>query len=412
MQAYNNLQNRIKEGYNKLPGEITYAVNTVIPGTPNTKKEYLSDGQVALRYRNKVEGNPEVDVNKIVERERAKIPKIVARETQELDFFGPINSGLGKFDATVRQGVADVRTLTAKRDASEENASPDYALEWTAPEGCEQSVNFTLKSTDMVCTWVNEQNKLSSNPVKATVDIIGNLHEDFPMFSVPTMFDDRMIDLFVKSLSTKRPIYVETDYKIEMRVDISILATPENCVAIKAKLPAATSLAWGCHELKGLDPVQQIDDFIRAHYQNYQAISSDCGLLLSPLLMEEWAKKSKLLRENGLAAIAVRAKDWKAFNYGLIAAGAAAGLLCVTGIVVRCRDRIGKTIKQVGVKMGCIAGDDQGADADISTDSAIEVETAGSVTEQVAADENSQVDISVVINSVDSTSSDKSSVNW
>lgn len=120
MQAYAPLMNRIKEGYNKLASEITFASNTVIPGKPNTKKEYLSDSQAAQLYKSEVKGNPEVDANKIVERERAKIPKVVARAKQDLDFFGPINHGVGMLAKAVETGAAYVGDKLFKRSANSE----------------------------------------------------------------------------------------------------------------------------------------------------------------------------------------------------------------------------------------------------------------------------------------------------
>lgn len=162
-----------------------------------------------------------------------------------------------------------------------------------------------------------------------------------------------------------------------------------------------------------------MDDFIRDTYQNYQSLTRDCGLLLSPLLIEEWARKSKLLRENGLAAIAVRAMDWKAFNYGLIAGGSAAGLLCVTGIVVTCcRDRISKTasaagnaIKQFATKSGCIARDDEEVDGEGDTDAVIEMTGAETVATQVRGAGLEVEESSVVVSSSDPTSSSSNSGN-
>lgn len=419
MQAYTQLQNRLKEGYVNVQSGLSYASNVIIPGTPNTKRNHLSDGQKVQLYLDSVKGNPDVDASKIAARETAKIPRIVAKVSPELDFIGPINAGIGKFTKAVEKGFADLGAMALKRHHSEENVSPDYRLEWTAPAGCEQSVNSTWKSTDMVCTWVNQQNKLGSNHVKAQVEIIGDMNEDFPMFEVPTMFDDRMIDLFVEALQTKKPyVFFDSNYNLVQNLHISILATPENCEAINAKLPSNVYVN-GCRKLEGLNPVQQIDDFIRDNYLNYRTISRDCGLLISPLLMEEWAKKSKLLRENGLAAIAVRAKDWKAFNYGLIAGGAAAGLLCATGIIVKCRKPIAKTIgdagnaiKQVAVKMGCIARDEEEEISEDSADAIIEMTATGTGTAEVKSNGKDLEESSVVVSSPDTTTSGDSSSNW
>jgi hypothetical protein len=126
MQAYAPLMNRIKEGYNNLQSEITYASNTIIPGTPNTEKEYLSDSQAAQLYKSKVKDNPDVDANKIVDRERAKIPKVIAREKQAFDFFGPINHGVGMLTKKVEQGAADVGSTLFKRGVSNQQQPHCY----------------------------------------------------------------------------------------------------------------------------------------------------------------------------------------------------------------------------------------------------------------------------------------------
>lgn len=419
MQAYAKLQNRLKEGYDNQQGSISHAGNVIIPGTPNTKRNHLSHDQKVQRYLDSVKGNPDVDASKMAAREAAKIPRLVQKVTQKFDFFGPINSGVATFTKVVERGVTDVGAMLLKRDVSEESGSPDYSLEWRSPAGCEQSTNYTLKSSDMICTWVNRQNQKSSNPVKASVEIIGDMKEDFVPYAVPTMFDERMIRLFVESLRLKQTIWVERNDEFHEMIDISILATENNCAEIERILSPA-ELQWNCDRLReGQDPVQQIDDFIRDRYQNFQSLTTDCGLLLSPLLIEEWARKSKLLRENGLAAIAVRARDWKAFNYGLIAGGAAAGMLCVTGIVVTCcRDRISKTasaagsaIKQFATKSGCIARDDEEVDGEDHADAVIEMTGAETVATQVRGAGLDVEESSVVVSSPDPTASSSSSDN-
>lgn len=120
MQAYTQLQNRLKEGYTNLQSGLTHAANVIIPGTPNTKRTHLSDEQKVQLYRNSVQGNPDVDASKIAAREAAKLPRVVTKVTPEFDFFGPINAGIGKFTEAIEKRFQDMGNPGTKRGISTE----------------------------------------------------------------------------------------------------------------------------------------------------------------------------------------------------------------------------------------------------------------------------------------------------
>lgn len=120
MHAYSQLQNRLKEGYDNSQNGLGHAANVIIPGTPNTKRNQLSDKQKVQHYRDSVKGDPNVDASKIAARETANIPRVVAKQKPELDFFGPINNGIGLLTKTIETGVAYVGDKLLKRHINSE----------------------------------------------------------------------------------------------------------------------------------------------------------------------------------------------------------------------------------------------------------------------------------------------------
>lgn len=126
MQANSPLQSRLKEGYENLQYGLSHAARVIIPATPNTKRNYLSDEQKVQHYLNSVKGNPRVDASKIAAREAEKMPRIVAKQKPEFDFFGPINKGVGLLAKAVEKSASDVSTALFKRDLSNEQQPHCY----------------------------------------------------------------------------------------------------------------------------------------------------------------------------------------------------------------------------------------------------------------------------------------------
>ena len=116
MQA--QTQRNLAHMYTAMNGHCTQAVNTPILGVVRTDRNHLSEQQIAHRYLKSVGTNADLDINKTAARNAAAQPRIVQKEKQTFDFFGPINSGIGKFCKSVDKALSGFGPMLVNGDVS------------------------------------------------------------------------------------------------------------------------------------------------------------------------------------------------------------------------------------------------------------------------------------------------------
>ena len=116
MQA--QTQRNLAHMYTAINGHCTLPANTPIQGVVRTDRNHLSDQQIAKRYLKSVDTNADLDINKVAAHNAAAQPRIVLKEKQTFDFFGPINAGIGKFCKSVDKALSGFGPMLVNGDVS------------------------------------------------------------------------------------------------------------------------------------------------------------------------------------------------------------------------------------------------------------------------------------------------------
>ena len=75
------IQDNTHKAYVALQSYVTSPGNIPIPGVVHTDRPKLTRDQMAARYLKSVEGNPDIDINKVGERQQQKTPKMVQKSS-------------------------------------------------------------------------------------------------------------------------------------------------------------------------------------------------------------------------------------------------------------------------------------------------------------------------------------------
>ena len=99
MQAISHspIHRNTEQAHIALQGLPTNSSYRPIPGDLHTDREMLTRSQIAHHYRKSIAGKANIDINKPVLQNAAAQPRLVQKEKQTFDFFGPINTGIGSF---------------------------------------------------------------------------------------------------------------------------------------------------------------------------------------------------------------------------------------------------------------------------------------------------------------------------
>lgn len=118
MHAQSQIQRNLNQIYASTNGHCNLPANTPISGAVRTDRNQLSNKQIAQRYLKSVEKNADIDINKDGVRNAAAQPRIIQKEKQSFDFFGPINAGIGKFCKSLDKALSGFGPMLVNGDVS------------------------------------------------------------------------------------------------------------------------------------------------------------------------------------------------------------------------------------------------------------------------------------------------------
>ena len=75
------IQDNTHKAYVALQSYVTSPANIPIPGMVHMDRPKLTRDQMAARYLKSVEGNPDIDINKVGERQQQKTPKMAQKSS-------------------------------------------------------------------------------------------------------------------------------------------------------------------------------------------------------------------------------------------------------------------------------------------------------------------------------------------
>ncbi len=316
MQAqFSALEQRIKEGAASLsPG----GANAPLPDIVNTRRTPMSRQQLVERYLQTVGDNPDVDANKLREKEE---PRMLARERLDLELpWGPIPEPAGP-----QSGGQSRRAV-----GSEQDESP-----WQPPASQWQHL-YTTTSTLIYQDAANLQsfyNELSRHTCSDNQCTSRNdVHLDWTgprpneaaePFTYPVLIDNALRTFIpegfhaaasrLHAVSIAAPFPFMHSAPPRNRDAVPVMATGSECEHIKPYQPAS------CTTFSAGDQVAQIDKFFSDNRAQGKAPGA---VFVDGPVIERWARESRI---KGTTALAIR-PDIDVV-YGLI--GGAGGFLLI-----------------------------------------------------------------------------------
>lgn len=292
------LREKINDGYDGSP---TITKNTMQIGM-DTRRAKLSNQQMANRYLKSIEGNPDIDINKPTE-PRMKQKREIQCVTTELS--------IGKRRRATASEVQQNATVPP----------PPSAYEWRSSENCYHLFDSYF---GLQCYEIRfDKNKLRMPETGITFETIGAGETCNDIGFYPIMIDinilEDVLSIFKESGNGLKNVF-PSNY---------VLTNAAVCNRLKE---------FGLRECKVFnvdDPVTQIDQFLKSPKKYANGI-----VITDAEIIEAWGKRSTLLRETDLNAVALRQKNWKALHIGFGTAGAALGLAAIGGIMLRNRDKL------------------------------------------------------------------------
>ena len=105
------IQDNTHKAYVALQSYVTSPANIPIPGVVHTDRPKLTRDQMAARYLKSVEGNPDIDINKVGERQQQKTPKMVQKSASASETL----KALGYEQSPEKQTITMERSVESVR---------------------------------------------------------------------------------------------------------------------------------------------------------------------------------------------------------------------------------------------------------------------------------------------------------
>jgi hypothetical protein len=302
--VFNQARDSINKAYVALQNWNTNPADIPLPDVVDTKRSHLTNQQVAARYLKSIEGNTNIDINKIpkmISRDRIlgekritgalphtdETPTLTQRRQVRLNNCAEAGGGGdGKRTAEVRM----------KRDSTSTGPS-----KWKTATACSPfgASTFGDNILNKFC-WAIEldnfkhRNEITINPVMQTLRTDRELCLSYGAY--PLFIEDDMFDASIKLAAKITAPLIQPGVT-------HVLARPEFCE--KAK----TLGAKDCQILKIGDEVKQIDDFLK---NNKNGLYFDSVIVVDFPLIDTWAAQSNFGKELGITAVTIRTHpaDW------------------------------------------------------------------------------------------------------
>jgi hypothetical protein len=310
----------INKAYVALQNWNTNPTDIPLPDIVDTKRTHLTGKQIAARYQKSIEGNLEIDIN--------KIPKMKPRDRTDhepliVDVAFDSTKGTDHnpdLDFNINQkpmpNADQAPTLTLRRQIRLDNcaegggggdgkraaevkmkrdSTSSDSSKWKTATACSPfgASSFGDNILNKFC-WAIEsdnfkrRNEITMNPVLQTLRTDSELCLSYGAY--PLFIEDAMFDVSMK-LATKVSAPL-----IQPGVT-HVLARPEFCA--KAKELGAKD----CKILKLGHEVKQIDDFLK---MNRNGLYFDSIIVADFPLIDTWAAQSNFEKELGITAVTIR----------------------------------------------------------------------------------------------------------
>ena len=304
MQAISHspIHRNTEQAHIALQGLPTNSSYRPIPGDLHTDREMLTRSQIAHHYRKSIVGKANIDINKPVLQNAAAQPRLVQKEKQTFDFFGPINTGIGSFYKAVDKVIGGIGPMLVNGDIS---ANEQLTRCYYTPS----------------IAWL----QVTADDYRLSVKLVGDISPASNCIGDVPVFIDAEPGLASKLLP---------DYRVNSR-QVSVLDfTASSAVSTQCNTTAALNCVV---PEKASDSSRQIDSVL--------ATGDDAYIYLSKEQMDNWLASKKPGKEtDSLRYIRISPKKNEGMPRetlgGIISASIiGTGLLMVGGMFLRARCR-------------------------------------------------------------------------